>query len=206
MEPSDVPSKIDLRLPDDAKAWADSALTKRPWRQEFFKAFIDELISLKHSGLTILELGSGPGFLAEQILKAIPNIRYSLLDFSEPMHLLARERLNNYLPQLNFILKDFKRENWIENLGKYDVIVTNQAVHELRHKRYAIEFHKSVKSLLQNQGVYLVCDHYFGDDGMTNNQMYMIVEEQFNALSTAGFSNVKCVLQKNGLVLNRAEL
>jgi len=205
MEHSDVSSKIDLRLFDDAKAWADSAMTKRPWRQEFFNAFADELKSLKRSGLSILELGSGPGFLAEQILNAIPDVQYSLLDFSEPMHLLAKERLNRYLPQLNFILKDFKSENWTEHLGKYAAVVTNQAVHELRHKRYAIEFHKSVKSLLQKQGAYLVCDHYFGNDGMTNDQLYMMVEEQANALSAAGFSNVRKVLQKNGLVLHSAE-
>jgi hypothetical protein len=48
----------------DARAWAESAMQKRPWRQEFFDLFVKELSSIKQKDLSVLELGSGPGFLA----------------------------------------------------------------------------------------------------------------------------------------------
>src|SRR5215831_13680148 len=40
--------------------------------------------------LRVLKLGSGPGFLARYILETIPNTEYTMLDFSQAMHDLAR--------------------------------------------------------------------------------------------------------------------
>src|SRR5215471_21782744 len=89
----DVPSPIDLCTEGDARQWAASAMSKRPWRAHFFQRFVQELQSLDVSPLQILELGSGPGFLARCILDAIPSAEYAMLDFSRAMHHLARERL-----------------------------------------------------------------------------------------------------------------
>ena len=89
----DVPSTIDLRTEKDAREWAASAMSKRPWRAVFFQRFVEELRSLDVRPLQILELGSGPGFLARCILEAIPAAAYSMLGFSPAMHNLARERL-----------------------------------------------------------------------------------------------------------------
>src|SRR5215510_901424 len=69
----DVPSTIDLRTEKDAREWAASAMSKRPWRAVFFQRFVEELRSLDVRPLQILELGSGPGFLARCILDAIPS-------------------------------------------------------------------------------------------------------------------------------------
>jgi predicted methyltransferase len=43
--------------------------------------------------------------------------------------------------------------------------MTNQAVHELRHKRHARELHRQVARLLTPGGSYLVCDHFCGPGG-----------------------------------------
>jgi ubiquinone/menaquinone biosynthesis C-methylase UbiE len=64
-----------------------------PWRVQFFEKFITELRALDGAPLRILELGAGPGFLAQNILEAIPTVKYTMLDFSQAMHDLARERL-----------------------------------------------------------------------------------------------------------------
>ena len=63
----DVPSPIDLRLMADARSWAESALARRPVRPEFFDAFAREV---GRDDARVLELGSGPGFLAEHLLRA----------------------------------------------------------------------------------------------------------------------------------------
>lgn len=84
--------------------------------------------------------------------------------------------------------------------------MTLQAVHELRHKTHTSELHSSVRRLLRKDGTYLVCDHFIGRGGMTNTDLYMTVEEQYSTLKNAGFKNVQCVLQKDGLVLHRATI
>lgn len=200
----DIPSPIDWHTMHEAQAWAASAMQKRPWRAEFFNAFVTELGSLHRNELTILELGSGPGFLAEQILKSLPNATYTMLDFSSAMHELARQRLSHILRQVRFVRANFKEKEWTSSLSSFDAVVTMQAVHELRHKQHAISLHASVLKLLRQGGIYLVCDHYTADDAMTNADLYMSVEEQQRTLASAGFKSVQCVLKKNGLVLHRA--
>jgi hypothetical protein len=41
--PHDVPSSIDLRLPAEARRWADAAMVKRPWREQLFQRIVQEL-------------------------------------------------------------------------------------------------------------------------------------------------------------------
>jgi ubiquinone/menaquinone biosynthesis C-methylase UbiE len=89
----DVASPIDLRSLGDARNWAASALRTRPWRERFFERYIVELRALEHPATRLLELGSGPGFLAHRVLVALPDVNYVMLDFSPAMHELARERL-----------------------------------------------------------------------------------------------------------------
>ena len=196
----DVVSPIDLRTMADAREWAATAMDKRPWREEFFQCFVAQLCGLRPAP-SVLELGSGPGFLAGRILEAVPDIQYTMLDFSPAMHELAREHLGRLAHAVRQIEGDFKRAGWSAGLGSFDAVVTMQAVHELRHKKHAAGLHASVRSLLNPNGRYLVCDHYVGLDRMRNDALFMSVAEQHHALQSAGFKTVACLLQKRGLVL-----
>jgi SAM-dependent methyltransferase len=202
----DVPSPIDLRTEKDAREWAASAMSKRPWRAVFFQRFVDELQLLDMRPLQVLELGSGPGFLARCILDAIPSAEYVMLDFSPAMHHLARERIAPHIGRTRQLLVDFKDDGWTVGLGEFDAIVTHQAVHELRHKKHAAQLHRSARIILRPRGVYLVCDHYVGSDGMSNASLYMTIDEQRAALEAANFASVERLLQMQGLVLHRARL
>jgi len=185
----------------DARPWAETALARRPVRPEFFDAFAREI---GRDGARVLELGSGPGFLAEHLLGAWPGLDYTALDFSPAMHQLAAERLGERAMRVRFVERSFREPAWVEGLGPFDVVVTHQAVHELRHKDYATTLHAQVRPLLAAGGRYLVCDHHLGGDGLSNDQLYMTVDQQRDALLRAGFANVEAVLVKGGLVLHRA--
>lgn len=200
----DVPSPIDLRDPSDAREWADTALQKRPWRTEFFEAFARQIQAVSPPVRTVLELGSGPGFLAAHLLQALPAVAYTALDFSGAMHALAQDRLGTGAGRVAFMVRDFKRADWCEGLSAQDAVVTHQAVHELRHKRHAAVLHEQVRACLSPQGLYLVADHFAGEGGMANDRLYMTVQEQKAALLAAGFSHVEQVLLKGGLVLHQA--
>lgn len=200
----DVPSPIDFRSMDDARQWAATALSRRPLRERFFQQFITELRAVNRARVRVLELGSGPGFLAQRILETLPAVDYTMLDFSKAMHELARERLGPLMRQVRAILADFKHDGWDENIGEFDAVVTNQAVHELRHKKHALSLHRTVRSLVGTRGPYLVCDLYAGRYGMTDDILFMTVEEQRDCLKAAGFGDVTNLLEMAGLVLHRA--
>ena len=202
MMPLDVPSPIDLRQMTDARQWAEEATVKRPWRADFFALFADVLA--RGSARRVLELGSGPGFLAAHLLQQLPGIAYVALDNSPAMHALAAERLGSAAGRVTFIERSFREPGWGDGLGEFDHIVTHQAVHELRHKRHARGLHERARALLGPGGQYLVCDHFAGEGGMANDQLYMTVEEQRDVLIDAGFERVEPLMLKGGLVLHGA--
>ena len=178
-------------------------MTKRPQRVQFFAAITE---ALRAAGArNVLELGSGPGFLARHLRDALPDMRLTLLDFSPAMHDLARTRLGALADRVAFIQADFLDPAWSRALGRFDAVVTLQAVHELRHKARAVTLHAAVRGLLVERGVYLVCDHYAGDDGMQNHDLFMTADEQRGALESGDFKRVERVLMQQGLVLHRAE-
>gem|GEM_PF-2236345 len=140
------------------------------------------------------------------ILSRTAGIQYTLLDFSPAMHILAKRRLASIdCSAVQYLECDFKNTGWSNPLGQYDAILTNQAVHELRHKRDAPDFFMQIRGLLKPDGILLFCDQYYGDDGMRNDQLYMSLEEQRGALASAGFK-VSEVLVKGGRALHCALL
>lgn len=203
MPQHDVPTPIDFRLMTDAAEWERTALGKRPNRPQVFDAFASELLALDKPNLKVLELGSGPGFLAAHLLARIPSMHLTLLDFSDAMHTLARSRLESRAEQVAFLTRSFKEPEWTEGLAQFDAVVTNQAVHELRHTRYAETLHRQVGQVLKKGGIYLVCDHFFGEGGLSSDQLYMTIEEQQRALERAGYE-VKPILKSGSLMLYRA--
>jgi SAM-dependent methyltransferase len=189
---------------DDAREWERTANTVRPFRHEVFAHFVTEVRN--HSGIVsrVLELGSGPGFLAQRLLQELDNISYVALDFSDAMHELARARLGPLAERVEFVTADFKDPIWTEGLGSFDCIVTLQAVHELRHKRYATTLHRQARSVLAPNGLYLFCDHFVGEGGMENAELYMSLKEQQASLVAAGFAVVERCLQVGSVSMHRA--
>ncbi len=201
--PDDVPSPIDFRQMADARDWASKA-GQRPGRNEILNRIVEEASKrILHNPL-MLELGSGPGILAERILRRIPEVRYTALDFSPAMHELARDRLLPFVSRIEFVERSFKSETWTEGLQPFDIVVTNQAGHELRHKRDPETLHRQVYGLLKHEGSYLVSDHFTGVGGLSNTELYMTKDEQEAALRRAGFSSVDRITSEGSLVLHLA--
>ncbi|MFV5265136.1 class I SAM-dependent methyltransferase [Acinetobacter courvalinii] len=199
----DVESPIDLRIFADALEWQQTANVKRPWRKDFFEYYVNLIRQHVSGQCHVLELGSGPGFLAQHLLSQLADLRYTAFDFSEAMHQLAQEKLNNTeRARATYIVGNFKETGWQNTFTQqYDLIIIHQALHELRHKRYATDFHKIAKTLLKPQGHYLVCDHLCAAHAMQNDQLYMTRHEHVNALEQASFTQIKMPLEIEGLCL-----
>jgi cyclopropane fatty-acyl-phospholipid synthase-like methyltransferase len=198
----DVPSPVDFRCEKDAREWANRAIERRPIRAGVFVA-ISQALGATNSQ-KVLELGSGPGFLAERIAKDHPEIEYTALDSSRAMHSLAQERLGANATRVWWVEADFKVDGWSNGLGEFDAAVTVQAVHELRHKRHASTLYRDVLKLLRPGGVFLMCDHFVGDGGMTDRDLFMTPTEHEATLLKVGFSGARLLLQQDGLVLFRS--
>jgi ubiquinone/menaquinone biosynthesis C-methylase UbiE len=201
LQREDVPYGNDWDSVEEVDAWAEEADRIRPWRAAI-RDHIARGVAMLPSGARVLELGSGPGFLAHHVLQRCPNLgRYTLVDFSEPMLALSRARLAAF-PAASFVQASFKSEEWTTLVGgRFDCALSMQAVHELRHKRHALGLYRQVHQVLAVPGRIMICDHTPFDDSSTSTALYMTVREQQEALAEARFSNVHVELTMDSLVL-----
>lgn len=197
----DVPCSEDLRDPVQAKAWADAADRRRPLRVRVRAVVVAQLARLPRAA-RVLELGSGPGFLAERVLAHCPHLAgYTLFDVSEPMLQMSRARVGRYAAA-TFALGDFRSEGWAGSVqGLFDAVVSMQAVHEVRHKRHVPRLYSQIHDLLTPGGLFLMCDRTPEDDSARSTALFMTAAEQLQALRGAGFVDVRVVMSGDALAL-----
>lgn len=139
------------------------------------------------------------------MLNRLPKLSYVALDYSLAMNELARQRLVDKAAQVRFIERSFKEPEWPDSLGSFQCVVTNQAVHELRCKRYAQTLNEEVRRLLpRSGGLYLFCDYFSGVKGQKNSELYMTKAEQTASLLDAGFTDVEIIRSEGTLAMYRA--
>lgn len=203
----DVPYGENFHDEAEALAWAEAAGRKRPWRLMIFDRFVTAVSDSHAPAPRILELGSGPGFLAEHVLDRCPSVaRYTLLDFSEPMLEQSRRRLERHAPRTGFTRADFKTDSWPTAAGgPFDLVFSLQAVHELRHKRHAPRLYAQIRSIISPNGAVVVCDH-LPESAPTPRYrlLYMTIAENLAALANAGFSDPELVWTGHDMAMYRA--
>jgi SAM-dependent methyltransferase len=194
----DVPIRVDFRDPATARTWIEETRIERPYRPRFFSAFCAALAS--RSQVRILELGSGPGQLAREILVHCDVQSYVALDFSPAMHELAAEHLGELAERIGFVVRDFREPSWPRDLGTFDAVVTLQAAHETRHKRHLVPLLERARTVLVPKGVLLCADHYLTPE-MTLRALLPAREDQPLALERAGFTDVELRYEEGNMAL-----
>jgi SAM-dependent methyltransferase len=198
---ADVPYGEDLQSREGAAAWADAADRKRPHRVSIRQAIVERIQRLP-DGARILELGSGPGYLAEQVLSQCPGLAtYTLFDFSEPMIAMSRVRAGAF-PAARFVAGDFRDSSWPAAVpGPWDAVVSMQAVHEVRHKRHVPALYREIFGILRPSGLLVVGDRTPEDDSPRSTALFMTATEQLDAMRAAGFIEVRHITSGNAITL-----
>lgn len=187
----DVPPGVNFLDAEQARVWVEACEVGKPWREPMRRRFTG-IVSALPSGAKVLELGFGPGYLAESVLESCPQVEsYTLLDFSEHMLELSKERLSGF-KAARFIKADFKTQNWYRELDPpYTSVLAMQAIHEIRHKRHVPAFYGVIRGLLGADGLLAVCDGTPRDAGVLwQASLHMTAEEQLEAFAAAGFSEI----------------
>ena len=187
----DVPPGVDFQDALQVTEWVTACEVDKPWRVPMRQRFA-ELVRSLPEGARVLEIGAGPGLLAETVLASCPNVgSYTVLDFSSHMLELSRRRLAVFA-NVEFIQADFKKADWVKALaGAYSAILAMQAVHEIRHKRHVPGLYGQLYALLNRRGLLAVCDGVPRDPGtLYHVNLYMTQDEQLDAFAKAGFEDV----------------
>jgi SAM-dependent methyltransferase len=189
----EVPSDHDFFDPEYVKLWTESIVRYRPERQKLLERFAAVAAHIGKPPLSVFELGCGPGFLAEALLTKCRIARYTLLDFWPQMLELSRNRLAPFKDRIVFIQGDFKKRDWTALVpGGFDLIVSLQAVHELRHASRIPKLYAQLYSLLAPGGTILICDHVNSSSrGGYHAAHFMTVTEHLSTFEEAGFINAR---------------
>ncbi|MCL2336111.1 MAG: class I SAM-dependent methyltransferase, partial [Firmicutes bacterium] len=101
----------------------------------------------------ILDIGSGTGLFASILLAKYPQAHFTLIDLSDKMLAVARERFAN-LENFEFIVADYTKHNFVK---KFDLIISALSIHHLEHQSKRALFFKCFQWLNAN-GVFLNVD------------------------------------------------
>lgn len=177
-----------------SEEWANK-FTPTPERLRLFETILKNIPKEKQKSISILELGIGPGFLAEFLLKKLIAVNYEGLDFSQSMLKIAAKRTTQYEDLVSFTKADLISEIWTEKLKKNpNIVVSTWALHDLFNSDTIFGVYKSVYSILPRGGILLNGDFIKPEESNHEYEGGRIKpSEHLKLLRSAGFKSAICL-------------
>jgi tRNA (cmo5U34)-methyltransferase len=134
-----------------------------PVFNEFYGIAI-ESIEITTKKLKVLEIGAGTGLFSEMFLNKFPEAKMDLIDLSENMLNIAKERFSNN-PNLNFFLIDILDFSPNE---KYDAVISSLAIHHLKIDDQ-MKLYNKIFNWLRIDGIFVNAEMIAGESEFLNN-------------------------------------
>jgi SAM-dependent methyltransferase len=132
----------------------------------------------------VLDIGAGYGFVTEEVLRAFPEARVTLQDYSELMLARARERLAKSATRLSYSLCDLTDAGWTGRVGgPFDLIVSAIAIHNLRAGDAIAACYRGIAGLLKPDAPFLDYDLFAHAGG---------IDTHIGMMQQAGMVKVTC--------------
>ncbi len=131
-----------------------------PCFDDYYQTSISFLSSIKSDFNSILDLGAGTGLLTKFLYEKFPNAKYTLVDISDQMMDIAKQRFAN-MDNFSFLITDYSKELPI---NQFDLITSALSIHHLDNDSKSFLYSNIYKNLPENG--------------------YFINHDQFNASTT----------------------
>jgi tRNA (cmo5U34)-methyltransferase len=115
----------------------------------------------------ILDIGAGTGLMSALVLEKFPDAHLTLLDISEKMLAVARQRFI-HRDNIRYVVSDYSR---YQIGGPYDLIISALSIHHLTRDDKRQLFHK-IFSALKSGGMFINADQADGET-LLFRQMYL---------------------------------
>jgi tRNA (cmo5U34)-methyltransferase len=126
-----------------------------------------------HSRPAILDIGAGTGLLSALIIRKYPGALLTLVDLSESMLSMAKERFAGR-KEVRYIIGDYSS---VDFAGRYDLICSALSIHHLEQddKR---RLYKKIFDTLHPGGIFVNADQVLGETPAINRR-YMAYWDEF---------------------------
>jgi cyclopropane fatty-acyl-phospholipid synthase-like methyltransferase len=172
------------------RGWANRFVPTEP-RLQLFDMILEQVESLGKTEARVLELGTGPGYMARHILQRNSGIRYEALDFSDVFLDFARQTLGELASRVVFTNADLMDQDWPSAIRrKPDAIISTWALHDLGGQRAVADVYARCFELLPEGGV-LVNGDFIKPDGTSWHYEpgRFEISRHLDLLREAGFKN-----------------
>lgn len=180
---------------DFVEGWARRFLPT-PERLELFNVILAGLKTQIPSNGYVVELGIGPGYLADYLLNSLKSIQYYGIDFSGPMLDIARKRLRPYSTRVTYIKADLVNDDWSKYIPMpINAIVSTWTLHDLGSPKNVEIVYKKCAQLLQSRGMLLNGDFIKPDNAIYEYEPGRFeIAQHIEILSRVGFRCAECVV------------
>lgn len=177
-----------------ALGWSER-FVPTPERIRLFELIFTQLKDIIPNNGNIIELGIGPGYLANYLLERMPHITYCGIDFSLPMLEIAQDRLQRHSSRVIYTQSDLVKEAWEESVSKpVYAIVSTWALHDLGSPKNINTVYERSYSALDSNGI-LINGDFIKPTGAAQEfeEGRFSVIKHLELLGNAGFLNASCL-------------
>ena len=125
-----------------------------PGYDDLFAAAMELIPFAPDAAIEVLDLGSGTGLFAWQVLEKCPLANFVLWDVAGKMLDVARERFRDYPEQFRYVVDDYRK------LGKaatFDMVISSLSIHHLEDNDKRKLF-RCICEVLRNEGIFINID------------------------------------------------
>ncbi|MCC4771582.1 methyltransferase domain-containing protein [Methanosarcina sp. DH2] len=139
-------------------------------RKKFIPCFNDfygttvSVASVNKENPDILDIGAGTGLLSSFMMKRYPEASFTLIDISEKMLDMAKDRFKNN-SNVKYIAADYSKYDFVE---KYDMVISALSIHHLEDEDKR-DLYKKSYSILKENGIFINADQVHGETPFIEN-------------------------------------
>ena len=189
----DSPGAVTAYLERLANGW--------PERPQIAQHIIQMISELGLAAPRVLELCCGPGWLAAQLLAALPTMHYTGVDLSPPFLAFAQETLVLYTNRVNLLEVDLSYVEWVDQLmtkvgtTQFDAIISLQSLHDVGDEQAIAQLYGLAKGLLAPGGLFLNADLIVPpDEPRPDNPGRLPIARHLALLTAQGYQSPQCTL------------
>ncbi|MBF0611793.1 MAG: methyltransferase domain-containing protein [Magnetococcales bacterium] len=129
-----------------------------PPYESFYGTLLQLLLNHPKPLQKVLDMGAGTGLLAEMVLSVLPDAHVTLLDISEEMLAISRQRFANQPQSVSFQVGDYAQTPLA---GPYDAIVSALSIHHVEGEGKLQVFRQCWQALCEG-GIFINADQVLG--------------------------------------------
>ena len=170
--------QIQVTFDDVAKRYDNDRRMLIPGFDDFYGVATSLIQS--SSRPSVLDLGAGTGLLSSFIARKLPEAELTLIDLSEGMLEIAKQRFRGRA-HISFITADYTKYEYPQ---QYDFVVSSLSIHHLTAEEKQ-QLYRRIYSLLNKNGIFVNADQVLGETAYVE-QLYK--SEWKNFVENSGLS------------------